>query len=386
MKILLTGARAPVSLDLSRRFHKAGHSVYQADSLRYSMGMLSNTVTQAFHVPRPVESPKRYAQSLTDIIAQQQIDWLIPTCEEVFFISAYRESLGCHVLTGDIQTLDRIHNKWSFSQSSGNEHAAAPETILIPEADPQLDLSAILPPGENTVDWVFKPVYSRFAGRTLVGPNPEQLRRSQATWREPWIAQRRIRGTEYSTYSIAHNGRLVAHCTYESLYKVGVGAGICFQPLEIPEIERFVLRFVEQLGYHGQIGFDFIRDHQGKLWVLEGNPRATSGAQLFSPDDPLVEALTKPQNEILRPSTTQPAMIEFAMPFWGLSDAVRHGKWLRFLPDVLRSRWMTVSLRDPWPTLGLPRSLWEIAAIAYREGRTLQQASTFDIEWNGEPL
>ena len=79
-------------------------------------------------------------------------------------------------------------------------------------------------------------------------------------------------------------------------------------------------------------------------------------------------------------------MIEFAMPLWGVIDAARRGKWLAFIPDVLRSRWMTVSWRDPWPTLGLLRSLWEIASIARREHRTLQQASTFDIEWNGEAM
>ncbi len=384
MNILLTGSRAPVSLDLGRRFQRAGHNVFQADCLRYGMGKLSNCVTQAFHTPRPVESPRRYAEALAAIIDAHQIDWLIPTCEEVFYISAFRSAFHCQVLVDDFEKLNRIHNKWIFSQNFDNPFAAAPETYLLSEL---LDQQSIgIPADESPEDWVFKPVYSRFAGRTLVGPSLEKLRQSQLSWRESWIAQRRIRGTEYSTYSVARNGRLIAHAAYESLYRVGVGSGIYFQPVGIPEIEAFVKCFIESTAFNGQIGFDFIRDQDGKLWVLEGNPRATSGAQLFDSQDPLVDALTFQREELLRPSSSRPAMIEFAMPLWGVFDAIRSGKWLSFIPDVLRSRWMTVSLRDPWPTLGLPLSLWEIARIARRENRTLQQASTFDIEWNGEAM
>lgn len=381
MNILLTGSRAPVSLDLGRRFQRAGHQVFQADCLRYGMAKLSQSAIRSFHTPRPVESPQRYAQALAEIIQVQQIDWLIPTCEEVFYIAAFRSSLPCNVLVDDFEKLNRIHNKWIFSQSFGNSFAAAPETLLLDGAG-----QVGIPAHEASEEWVFKPVYSRFAGRTLVGPSREKLQKSRLTWREPWIAQRRIRGTEFSTYSIARNGRLIAHAAYESLYRVGVGSGICFQPVQIAKIEAFVKQFVESTAYHGQIGFDLIQDQQGKLWVLEGNPRATSGAQLFASQDPLAEALTLQRDQMLRPSSTRPAMIEFAMPLWGVWDAIRSGKCLNFLPDLFRSRWMTVSLRDLWPTLGLPLSLWEIARIAFRENRTLQQASTFDIEWNGEPM
>jgi len=63
-----------------------------------------------------------------------------------------------------------------------------------------------------------------------VGPSREKLQKSRLTWREPWIAQRRIRGTEFSTYSIARNGRLIAHAAYESLYRVGVVLPSNFNP------------------------------------------------------------------------------------------------------------------------------------------------------------
>lgn len=237
---------------------------------------------------------------------------------------------------------------------------------------------------------VFKPVYSRFASRAVIGPSRRSLKRIDPA-AEQWIAQRRINGSEYSTYSVAIDGQLLAHCSYHSLYRVGTGSGICFQPVEIPEIESFVREFVRRVKYTGQIGFDIIIDANDRLWVLEGNPRATSGAQLFAKSDRLVDALLPDVAEasgsqLIKPSTFRPGMIEFAMPVWGVVDAVRRGRIHRFPFDVLRSRWLCCSLRDFWPALGLPLSFWQLIRIARREKCSLQQASTFDIEWNGEDL
>ncbi len=384
MRILITGSRAPVALDFSRRFHRKGHTVIHADSLKNCLGMFSNSATKAFQVPRPIDSPRAYVESLAAIVEEQQIDWLIPTCEEVFFIAAHRSLLNCRVLTDEFDKLARIHNKWTFSQFAGNEFAAVPETILLDGfPDDGQRITDELPAVEDTRNWVFKPAYSRFGSRTLIGPSARELQQLERTSDDPWIAQRRIRGTEYSTYSIAHNGRLLAHLTYESLYRMGHGSGICFQLVRRQNIEEFIRAFVKSEHYTGQIGFDFISDQDGQLWVLEGNPRATYGAQLFDQTDPLVDALTLQSGDVFRSSSTRLAMVEFAMPFWGLSDAVRQGQWLQFPSNLIRSRWTTMSLSDPGPTFGLLRAFWEIAWIARKERLTLRQATTFDIEWNG---
>lgn len=389
MRILMTGSRAPVTLDLSRRFYRDGHTVMHADSLPNGIGMRSRSASKAFLVPRPVDSPRTYSESLASIVDNESIDWLIPTCEEVFYIAAYRSLLNCDVLIDDFDKLARIHNKWEFSQFAGDDFAAVPETILWRSSDePGQCVKEKLPAGEVPADWVFKPVYSRFASRTLIGPTLTDLQRLKLAADELWIAQRRIRGVEYSTYSVASDGELLAHVTYQSLYRAGLGSGICFGAVRIPAIEDFVRHFVQTENYTGQIGFDFIEDAGGRYWVLEGNPRATSGAHLFGIKEPLGDALlnVRANDDVLKPSSARPAMVEFAMPFWGLSDAVRSNRWLQFVPDMLCSRWTVMSLRDPGPALGIPRALWTIASIARREKRTLQQASTFDIEWNGEAL
>ena len=389
MRILITGSRAPVALDLSRRFHRDGHTVIHADSLPHGIGMRSRTAARSYLVPRPVDSPQSYVESLAAIVEKESIDWLIPTCEEVFFIAAYRSLLSCKVLIDDFATLARIHNKWEFSRFAGNDFARAPETILLDDsAEQSANLAEQFSAGDDPADWVFKPVFSRFASRTLIGPTRAELQKVVPVAGELWIAQRRIRGTEFSTYSVATKGRLLAHVTYHSLYRAGLGSGICFHPIEVSAIEEFVRHFVETTSYTGQIGFDFLQDAAGRCWVLEGNPRATSGIHLFAATDPLADALltTRTQDDVLKPSSNRPAMVEFAMPFWGVIDSVRRGHWMQFIPDMLRSRCTILSLRDLGPALGIPRDLWTIASIARKEQRTLQQASTFDIEWNGDAM
>ena len=46
-RILLTGARAPVTLDLVRHFHRAGHEVYVADSIYLPLARLSCKMKEA---------------------------------------------------------------------------------------------------------------------------------------------------------------------------------------------------------------------------------------------------------------------------------------------------------------------------------------------------
>ncbi|HAD62028.1 MAG TPA: hypothetical protein DCG12_22550 [Planctomycetaceae bacterium] len=379
MNVLITGSRAPVALDLARRFQRAGHTVFQADSLPRGMAMRSNAVDRSFVIPRPVEDLSQFAASLGDIVRGHSIDVIIPTCEEVFFLAGCRDQLPCRILCDSLDVLKRIHNKWTFSELVHESPVTAPVSHLLNSLQ---DATAI---DETTEDWVFKPVYSRFASRTLVGPSASRLM-SAASNNEQWIMQKRIRGTEFSTWSYAESGQLKAHATYRSLYRVGTGSGICFVPEQHEEILEFVQSFVLTQSFTGQIGFDFIQDDTSKLFVLEANPRATSGVHLFSSEDPVVESLIGGEGPVCQPTPNRPTMVEFAMPFWGLIDAARSGRLLHFLPDLLRSRWAVTRFLDPLPTLGLPLSLWQIAMIARSESCSLQTASTFDIEWNGEPL
>ncbi|MCA9079267.1 MAG: hypothetical protein KDA58_01860 [Planctomycetaceae bacterium] len=392
MNILVTGARAPVALDLARRCHRAGHRVIMLDSFRESPGLWSRCVAKSYVTPQPAFAFNEFAAALGKIVDDEQIDWIIPTCEEVFFIAACQDQLNCRVLTDRLDKLRQLHDKWTFSQHASNEFTRVPETVLIPPPAARVASSTPLPWEGDETSWVFKPTYSRFASRTLIGPSRDVLQRMLSNTTDSWVAQRRVRGCEYCSYSVAINGELVAHVAYESLYRAGLGAGIYFQPRELPPIAQFVRTLVRQHNYTGQIGCDFIRDDAGQFWVLEANPRATSGLHLFDNGPELIHVMLQTGDSTAANSSPlpridlRPSMVEFAMPLWGLRDALRHGKLLRFLPDCLTARWAMTSVTDPVPTLILPVTLAYLIRTSLREGISQQAASTRDLEWNGEEL
>ncbi len=96
-----------------------------------------------------------------------------------------------------------------------------------------------------------------------------------------WIVQEFIEGEEICAYSIWDNGVMKACCFYRPDIRFGKGASIYFESADYPELEKRIQTFGESMNYQGQLSFDFI-EKNGKYYVLECNPRATSGAHLFS--------------------------------------------------------------------------------------------------------
>jgi hypothetical protein len=227
-------------------------------------------------------------------------------------------------------------------------------------------------------DWVLKPVYSRFGSRTLLHGSKETWNTVQPTPLEPWLAQRRVCGIEYCTYAIAVNGRVTAFAAYHSKYRTRnlrqePAAGVYFEPSDQPELLDFTRRVVAELSFTGQIAFDIIVG-KGKTWVLECNPRATSGLHLLNVNDPTpyLEGLAND----LWTTTPEPRMLAPAM-------FLLPEKW-RAVRDMLRARDVVYASDDRLPLFYAWRFLLELRRQARVLGISLEDACTADIEWNGE--
>jgi len=389
MRVLLTGARAPVTLDLVRYFDRAGHEVYLADSIRFPIARLGRGVRQSFVVTQPVSDPARYVDDLAAIIRRLRIDILIPTCEEIFYIAARRDRLAglTRVFCEPLELLRSLHDKWEFVRHvealAGS--AEAPESLRIGSAE---ELAPWLG-RDDTAEWVFKPIYSRFAARTLIGPSRDEVAKIRPSAADPWLAQRRIRGQEYSTYGVAQRGQLRAHACYRSAYRAGLGSGIYFLAENPPGIRDFVQEFVVHIGFTGQIGFDFIAGDDGRLYVLECNPRATSGLHLL-PGDRLVDAILNDDrgrtSPLVEPVSAAPPMLGVIMLMYALPPALRLGGLRKLCRDLVRGRDVIFAWDDPLPLVLGGLSIAEVVWIAVRTRQALTRAATFDSEWNGGPL
>lgn len=375
--ILLTGGRAPVTLDLARAFHRAGHTVFMAESLRGHLSQASAAVKANFVVPAPRQETEAFLAALRSIIEQNQIDLLIPTCEEVFHIAKGLDSLPCKVFTEPLAKLDIYHNKWKFVINAVNHNLRVPESMLVKREDDLLHAFA---------SWrrlVLKPVYSRFASRTLILPSLKQAL-STLTFDEPWIAQEYIVGQQFCSYSVCHDGRITAHAVYPTIFTAGQGATIAFQPVEHAGIFEWVRTFVERFNVTGQMAFDFIETPQGDLYALECNPRATSGAHLLTNNPQFVESFFKEGPFCVTPFADSSHMLGTAMLVYGLPAALRDGNFRAWLRAFLHSDDVILDFRDLKPFLLQWRSIFEYVQFGRRMGISALEASTFDIEWNGE--
>lgn len=384
-RILLTGARAPVTLDLVRHFHRAGHEVYLADSIHVPLARLTRFAKKTFVVPKPALHPTEFCAALASIVRRYNIDVVVPTCEEIFYVSARLDLFpeSATVFSMPLSDLEALHNKWAFVQLLETLDIAvhAPETHLIAKRE---DVAPWIERGEAD-RWVFKPVYSRFASRTLIGPTLEKLREIRPTETDPWVAQRRIHGQEFSTYSIAQRGELKAHACYRSKYRAGPGSGIYFLTIEDDRIRDFVCAFVKQREFTGQLGFDFMQNSEGKLYVLECNPRATSGLHMLE-GQPIAEAFLKTDVRLMEPNSDRPAMLASVMFLFAFPEALRRGTLGVFFRDMLAARDVIYVWNDPLPAVLSPLSLIEVMITALRTRKALTRAATFDIEWNGETM
>jgi len=375
MNILVTGARAPISADIAKALALAGHSVWMSDSLAFPVGRFSPFIEGYVRISPPRTAFSDFAFELSQACHVLKIDRIIPTSEEVFWLAAVTTlPAGCVPFCPPLPMLEALHNKASFaSLATALGYGAGTNQLLSSRAEVERFIAT-----NNTRDYVFKPVFSRFASSVLVGPSREEARALRPMRVAPWLAQTKAVGTEVCTYNIAVDGELLLHTAYRPRWRAGKGAGVYFEPVVDPRLRRLSERFVAATSFTGQASFDVI-DTGSRLVALECNPRGTSGVHLAAQDElQLGPALVG--QVVAGEGAERPAMLALPHalynPGFALTRAGR--KAWREADDVMRAA-------------GVP--LWaqclatvELVSKAFAKGKGALAMSTADIEWNGEAI
>jgi predicted ATP-grasp superfamily ATP-dependent carboligase len=382
--VLLTGGRAFVTLELARHLARHGHRVVVAESAPVHLCRYSRYVAKHYRVPAPNVESGAFIDALVAIVQREKIDVLIPICEEIFFVAQGLERLRpyCRVLCAPFAQLARLHSKWEFIQCAARYDLFVPEThLFISNADLQQFLQ------EHGESFVLKPVFSRFASKVVFADAiADQIKQLPITPAYPWVAQERIDGEAFCSYSVVYEGRLLAHAVYPVRYQAGLGSCIYFAPIEHAAIDAWITRFLQHERFSGQIAFDLIVTPDGTVYPIECNPRATSGLHLFQQGQPLYHALLAPDEpveQMLRPPLTNRAMIAIAMLVYGLPSLRSWVEARAWLHAFLHARDVVFDWRDPLPFLLQPLLLWYNLKESRKRGISILEFSTHDIEWNG---
>lgn len=383
--ILLTGGRAPVTLELARLLSQAGYNIFIAESLKHHLCRHSQAITKNFLVPPPRQNPQAYISALIDIIKQEKINLLIPTCEEIFYIATGLKelSLFCQVFTETLDKLNLLHHKYEFICLVEKIGLLTPKTWLV---ENQTELNQVLKtlPLEKII---LKPVYSRFANNIQILTKPFlEIPDLDIQKNQPWVIQEFIEGQHYCSYSIVHQGEIKAMAVYPTIFTDNKSSCVYFQAIEHPQIYQWVKTLVQAIQFTGQIAFDFIQTANGDLYPLECNPRSISAIHLFQPSDKLEQAFFNTTNHIIQPTTKQPTMIAMAMIIYSLWSAIFKNQFTNWFKNFINSKDVIFRFSDPLPSLHLSIILFQFWRISRKYNISLQQATTVDIEWNGEQI
>lgn len=372
MKILITGARSYVAYYWGLAL-KDKHQVIYADSLNHPYCRYAPFADTYIKVAAPAQDQEGFKRDIQAIVLEQGVDMIIPTCEEVFYLSSFADTMACQVFCPEYQLLADLHHKHHvFGLLPDNTG------IRIPETRPVFSVSDVI----RSDATILKPAFSRFGSKVIMNPGTEDL--SIIDGKQPWVQQEKLVGRSLCSYAVAVNGKMVAYSCYHARYSIENSAALGLAPVQYDQIEAFNKAFIEQHGYSGQVAFDFIDDEvRGGVYVIECNPRGTSGIHLMNLPD--LQAAVFEQGPKVR---THERMMAFKpILSWYNTIGKLGGGYKDNLKDQLGD---CIDILAPEGEPKVSRRRWllmfEMGWRMIRNRATLAESTTYDIEWNGQAL
>lgn len=379
-RVLFTGARSLFTLDLARRFHEQGYTVYAADTSHFHICRLSNSISKYFIVPSSRFQPREFLDKVVKIVEDEKVGTLIPSFEEIFCLALGRQRFpnSCFVFCSSYEILDSLHNKWRFNQKIVALGFPAPKSTLIQS---QSDLNN----SDLPLPYILKPCYSR-AAQGILKVTTKHPPKIKIEPHNPLIAQEWLHGKRYCSYNIAHKGRLTTHVTYPLDCSIDDSYCINFRAIEHKEIQKWVESFTHKEQFSGQIAFDFIEVEGGHLYCVECNPRGTSGIHLYRRSDNLPEAFLNPNMPLMHPQPGSYKQIFLGMLFCGWKTALSNKTFLHFLKTLFTVPDIVFSFRDIYPFFFQPLLFCAYLLKSLKLKTNILTMFMHDIEWNGEDV
>ncbi|MEA3010699.1 MAG: hypothetical protein QOJ91_2391 [Sphingomonadales bacterium] len=376
-RVLVTGARAPVALDLARSFRSAGCEVALADSVRPFAASLSRPRFEILRLPPPRRNFEAFRARLRALAGAY--DLIVPTCEEVFWLAAAAERDGWadRLFAPSVERLRTLHSKGSFPAFAREAGADSPATWTIASAG-DADLVPLAPS-----ELVLKPEFSRFGSKTIVGPKAGAAAVPTPSVASRWVAQERVYGEELCVWSAIRGGRLVACIVYRPVLRHGRSAAYAFEAVDSPAIVAMARRIGRAVGGGGQLSYDVIVQRDGRVVPIECNPRTVSGVHLLDGSPALASAILG-DCELAPPAAGTVRYLSPAMALMGVPSALAGGTFER-LRSVWRNGQDCVGRPgDRLPVAGVLLDAARFALMAAARLRGPTGETTDDIEWNGE--
>lgn len=389
MRTLMTTSRMPFAVDEIRKLGEAGHEVTAADTFSAAPGSHSRFAARHVEVPPPAQETEAFVDAVAAIIDEHDIDVLLPMFEEVFYLAAHRDRLEgrCELFFPPFDVLARVHDKVSFADLCRGLDLPVAESITV------TDDAGLRDAVGRFEHWFARAAYGRGGLNILTNTGPlageGSLDDAQPTEADPWLVQEYLEGVDMCSWSVVRDGEVVLHSTYEHPLTIDGRGGIVFESIDAPETLSAAQRLTAELGWHGQISFDFLRTADGTHHLVECNPRPTDGCTLATADELAAGFFGPvPSSPVVVPAGRK-RKIEEAV----LRDVLQH--IARAAEDVRAAKGGTdvyAADGDHLPLLYTVLSLRHVHAyrkamgMHHRSHEDLVASQFFDVSWDGTPI
>merc|ERR1740123_2237976 len=285
LRVLVTGGKMSKASAIARAVGRDGHSVFTAEILpyRFCHTRFCSYVSKHYVLPRPTVQPKEWLVAMQAIVAEQNIDLIIP-CTAPVESSAYahlREKLPKHVrvFAFDGATSDELDNNYTFNQVLANAGLPCPETEHMTCLLDAVRFFKNRP--EDGKKFIVKPAVYDPKARTEILFLPiedkeqqmEYLKSRNATKEVPYVIQEVLQEPEYGCYAIFNNGHLTGFELFESCASCLVYSQLKKQYDQVLELNAGIGK---AMNLTGQLTLDLMHTPTGDLVPIECNPRIHS--------------------------------------------------------------------------------------------------------------
>jgi glutathione synthase/RimK-type ligase-like ATP-grasp enzyme len=382
MRFLVTSSRMPYAVGMARKLSSAGHTVYASDAYELAPGSHSKYLTGHFVTAEPRDATEQFVADVERIASENQIDVIVPSFEEVFYLATQRDRLdeASKLYAPPFETLARVHDKATFQALTDRLGLRTPET-LVARSDDELREHI-----GRFRRYFARAAFSRGGVALLTNTGPlaghVAIEDCHPTPQSPWLVQEFVDGPMLCTYSTMHDGRATAHCTYRAPRQWEHSTAIAFESVDGRETLEVAQAIAAELGYTGQMSLDFV-DDDGTLYLIECNPRATDGLLLVDASE-LAEGILDHERGLTMVPPGEEIQLSMAVFGQMFDEGLR--EWPRSIHDLARIRDANKGWHDHMPTLYNFLAFAHHAKLEMKERTALFVAMAGDISWDGQPI
>ena len=225
--------------------------------------------------PSYSKTPESYLQFLAQLIRQEQYDVLLPTHEQVFLLSKFRETFGKHVglALSDFEAMQTLQSKLLFSRLLTELKLPQPKVTFFrtrTELEDAFQGPCYVKLAHGTAGFGVHHVTNQEEVDQLATQLEEQ---GLLNGRLESLVQQPGQGVQSTVQAVFHNGQLLGLHTFEAT-DIGVG-GMSSGRISAhhPLVQEHVRTIGKHLNWHGALFLDYFYHPEHGPQYIEANPR-----------------------------------------------------------------------------------------------------------------